>query len=386
MDSLTQIVLGAALSAAIAPAQHRRAALLAGAALGTLPDLDVLPVNLLTGDPVARMTWHRSISHSLLVLPFVAWAIWGWCRGRGGRVAQSPKRWFWAMQAALLTHPVLDAFTVYGTQLWWPLPARPTMWSSIFIIDPLYTVWLLAACVWVWFARAGRSAQPALALGLALSSLYLGGSLWAKHRVEQAAQPALAALGLENAPRFSVPMPFTTALWRVVAMTPDGYVEGERSLLADRGPMHFRLYPSDSLAYSQVSGYPAVHRLQWFNHGFMKAEERDGRLVLSDLRMGAEPDYNFRFAVARREAGGWREIAPEQLQWPWDAAARLPAMWQRIWREPAPVPPEHTVADVRRLQRATPMRARAGIDARPGSGFSGEMSDDLGGGEAAAPR
>ena len=43
---------------------------------------------------------------------------------------------------ALITH-LLDAFTVHGTQLWWPLPVRPTMWSTVFIIDPLYTytVW-----------------------------------------------------------------------------------------------------------------------------------------------------------------------------------------------------------------------------------------------------
>ena len=48
MDSLSQIVLGGALAAAIAPAGHRRAALLAGAALGTLPDLDSLVIPLLT--------------------------------------------------------------------------------------------------------------------------------------------------------------------------------------------------------------------------------------------------------------------------------------------------------------------------------------------------
>ncbi|MGH8082666.1 MAG: metal-dependent hydrolase [Lysobacter sp.] len=357
MDSLTQIVLGAALSAAIAPAGHRRAALLAGAALGTLPDLDVIPVNLLTSDPVARMTWHRSLSHSLLVLPFVAWAIWGWYRARGGRVAQSPKRWFWAMQAALLTHPLLDAFTVYGTQLLWPLPVKPVMWSSVFIIDPLYTVWLLIACIWAWFARERRSAQPALVVGLALSSLYLGGSLWAKHRVEQDAAPALARLGLENAPRFSVPMPFNTLLWRVVAMTPDGFVEGERSLAADSGPMRFRVYASDTQAYSEVSGYPAVHRLQWFNHGLMKAEEREGRLVLSDLRMGAEPDYSFRFAVAQREGGSWREIEPEQLKWPWEAAGKLPAMWTRIWNEPRVV--ADSASELRELRNATAMRTRA---------------------------
>ncbi|GAA5078361.1 metal-dependent hydrolase [Lysobacter panacisoli] len=334
MDSLTQILLGAAVAAAIAPPRHRRAALLAGAALGTLPDLDVLPVNLITADPVERMTWHRSASHSLLVLPFVAWAIWAWCRNRGGRVAQDPRRWFWAIQAALLTHPVLDAFTVYGTQLFWPLPMRPVMWSSVFIIDPLYTVWLLIACVFAWFARERASARPVLFAGLALSSLYLGASLWAKAQVEREAERALARLNLQDAPRFSVPMPFNILLWRVVAMTPDGFVEGERSLVADRGPMRLREYRSDVIALSQVFDYPAVQRLDWFNRGFMKAEVREDRLVLSDLRMGVEPDYSFRFAVARRDGEGWREIAPEQLQWPWNASRRLGSMWERIWREP----------------------------------------------------
>lgn len=135
MDSLSQIVLGGALAAAIAPAGHRRAALLAGVALGTLPDLDGIPLALLFDDPIMRMTWHRSISHSLFVLPFVATLIWWLYKRRGGRVASSPLRWFFAMQAALITHPVLDAFTVYGTQLWWPLKTPPTMWSSVFIID-----------------------------------------------------------------------------------------------------------------------------------------------------------------------------------------------------------------------------------------------------------
>ncbi len=353
MDSLTQIVLGAAVAAAIAPPRHRRAALLAGAALGTLPDLDVLPINLITDDPVARMTWHRSFSHSVLVLPFVAWAIWAWFRSRGGRVAQDPRRWFWAMQAALVTHPLLDAFTVYGTQLLWPLPVRPVMWSSVFIIDPLYTVWLLLACVVAWVWRERRAVQPVLVAGLALSSLYLGASLLAKQQVERAADLALAPLGLEQAPRFSVPMPFNILLWRVVAMTPDGFVEGDRSLVADRGPMKFRAYASDVQALSQVSDYPAVRRLDWFNRGFMKAQARDGQLVVSDLRMGAEPDYSFRFAVAAQQDGQWREIPPQQLQWPWQAGRRLGAMWRRIWATPES-------ADV----AATAMPGAGAVDAR----------------------
>ncbi len=339
MDSLTQIALGAAVAGAVAPAGHRRAALLAGAMLGTLPDLDSLPLALLTDDPVARMTLHRGASHSLLVLPLVASAIWWLFRRFGnGRVAAAPPRGLWAIQQAQVTHPLLDAFTVYGTQLLWPLATPPVMWSSLFIIDPLYTVWLLLACGVAWFARERRVAQRALVAGLALSTAYLGWSLAAKGMVEREAGRALAAMGLADAPRFSVPMPFNTVLWRVVAMTPGGFVEGERSLLADRGAMRFRGHASNVQALRQAGEIPAVQRLSWFNHGFQKAQVRDGVLVLSDLRMGAEPDYTFNFAVAQRSADGWQAIPPRQLRWPWQARRRLGEVWQRIWTEPAAEP------------------------------------------------
>ena len=332
MDSLTQILLGGAVAAAIAPAEHRRAALLAGAGLGTLPDLDSLPIWLLTDDPIALMTLHRGASHSLFVLPLVGALLWWLFRRRDGRVAQSPVRWFWAIQLALLTHPLLDAFTVYGTQLLWPLPAPPVMWSSLFIIDPLYTVWLLAGCVAAFAWQDRPPARRALVLGLVLSTGYIGWSLLAKSMVEREADRALASLGLQDAPRLSVPTPFNTMLWRVVAMTPDGYMEGFRSVVADGGPMQFRAYESDVAALEAASGVPAVARLDWFTHGFLDARQADGELVLQDLRMGQEPDYFFRFAVA--EGGGpWRPIPPRQL--PVERDPRLLAeTWRRIWQAP----------------------------------------------------
>lgn len=332
MDSLTQLVLGGAIAALAAPARHRRKALLVGAALGTLPDLDtfaLMPVD----DPVAYMTWHRGPSHSLLVLAPLGLALWALLRRWWAPVREAPRRWLAAILLALLTHPLLDAFTVYGTQLLWPIPMRPVMWSSVFIIDPLYTVWLLAACVAAWFLRERDAARRWLIAGVALSTAYLGWSLVAKALVERDAERVLASQGLVEAPRFSVPMPFNTLLWRAVAMTPDGFVEGERSLVADRGPMRFRAWPSDVAALEAVREFPAVERLRWFNHGFMKAEQHDGELVLTDLRMGAEPDYPFRFVVAERASPDWREVPPRQLQWPWQASRRLGAMWRRIWND-----------------------------------------------------
>jgi inner membrane protein len=341
MDSITHLFLGGAIAAAIAPAKHRRAALLAGAALNTLPDLDSLFIALATDDPVSLMTVHRSFSHSLFVLPVLGWLIWWLCRKRGKRVAESPVRWFWAIQLALVTHPLLDAFTVYGTQLLWPLHTPPVMGSSLFIIDPLYTVWLFGGCVVAWFAREKSQAQRALLAGLVLSTAYLGWSLLAKARVDDEADRALAAMGLQGAPRFSVPMPFNTLLWRVVAMTPDGYVIGDRSLVADRGAMRFKGYKSNVQALAEAKDIQAVQELTWFNHGFMRAQVVGDELVLSDLRMGLEPDYNFNFAVAVRESGKWRAIPPRQLQ----AAYRAPVasgklkdalvqLWHRIWHQP----------------------------------------------------
>jgi len=333
MDSLTHLFIGGAIAAAIAPPGHRRAALLAGAALNSLPDLDVLPL-MLSDDPVVRMTWHRGATHSLLVLPWIGWLLWLWFRRCGGRGVQAPRRWFWVFQATLLAHPLFDAFTVYGTQLLWPLSVPPAMWSSLFIIDPLVTLPLLLACGVAWFARARPIATRALVTGLAVCGAYLGWSLMAKALVDRAAERSLAAMGLAEAPRFSVPMPFNTLLWRVVAMTPEGFVEGERSLVADRGPMRFVRHRSDTGALAVARELPAGARLLWFNHHFAKAEVRDGQLVLSDLRMGAEPDYSFRFVVAERDGDGWRAVPPRQLQWPWKARRRLGDMWVRIWREP----------------------------------------------------
>lgn len=75
MDSLSQVVLGASVGGAVMGRTLGRSALLSGALLGTLPDLDVL---IDYGDAVANFTEHRGFSHSLLVLlPASLLLAWG---------------------------------------------------------------------------------------------------------------------------------------------------------------------------------------------------------------------------------------------------------------------------------------------------------------------
>ena len=57
-----------------------------------------------------------------------------------------------------------------------------------------------------------------------------------------------------------------------------------------------------------------MQRLLWFADGFVKANVIDDRLVISDLRMGQEPKFVFRHAVAERGNPHWLPIPTEQVR------------------------------------------------------------------------
>lgn len=339
MDSLTQIVLGSTVAALAVPAAQRRKALLAGAVIATLPDLDSLPMLFLGGsDPVTLMTSHRGPSHSLLVLPWVALLLWLLLRWCWRPVREAPRAWLAAILLTLLTHPLLDALTVYGTQLLWPLPTSPVMWSSLWIIDPLYTLPLLFGVIAATVYGPRLPARRWLWAGALLSSAYILWSLAAKAMVESEVRAVLQEQGMQNAAHFSVPLPLNTFLWQIVVMTDDGYLMAERSLLADHKPLQFRHYASDTQAMAQaLPVVPALQRLQWFNRGFMGARiDTEQRLIVSDLRMGLAPDFSFQFVVAKREGDGWQAIVPEQIRVPMrqSLTQALPEIWPRIFTEP----------------------------------------------------
>ena len=329
MDSLTQVVLGASIAGVCAPRGHRRWALLLGAALGTLPDLDVA---IRYGDAVKDFTFHRGFSHSLFVLlPFsvLLWVVlqrW-WAPVRG-----APLRWFAAISLVLMTHPLLDAHTAYGTQLLWPLESPPVMWSTLFIIDPVYTLPLLVGVIVAAIAPASKRAGIALGAGLLISCSYLAWSWVGKTVVEREAMAELSKLGLAKAALFSTPTPFNTLLWRVVVLTENGYLEGYDSLLVDEDPIQFEFYRSDNEAMRAASNVWAVSRLRWFAQDFVKAEIDDDRLVITDLRMGAEPKFVFRHVVAERGNPHWKAIPTELLSTD-ISRSDLGVFWRRIWKD-----------------------------------------------------
>ena len=300
MDTVSQILLGAACAELVlGPRIGRRAAVL-GAALGTLPDLDVLVAH---ADAVDAFTRHRSWSHSVFVLSAASLPLAWIVRRTLARAVPFGRCWL-GVWLALVTHPLLDAFTTYGTQLWWPLPVPPVAIGSVFIIDPAYTLPLGIGVALAW-RRRDRSGRLANRVGLLLSTLWIGVTLLSQAHAAGVAREALAALPEEDwderARLLVAPFPFAL-LWRVVALDADGshYREGWYSLLDGERGMRFAAYPTGADALGAFADDRRVRRLRWFTDGLVRARAGDGELRLTDLRIGAEIGYVFSFVVAER--------------------------------------------------------------------------------------
>ncbi len=327
MDTVTQVALGAAVGETVLGRKVGWRAPVWGGLCGLLPDLDVLWPYV---DPVAEFTWHRGYSHSFAVLalatPLAAWAA---TRIHPATRAHS-RGWLLLVFLALVTHPLLDCFTVYGTQVLLPFSDLPVNWSTIFVIDPVFSVPLILG---VAAAQAGRGRRLGRRLnntGLAIAVAWLACTIAVKAHVNRVTEESLPAAGVTR--WLTVPSPFNAVLWRVVAMTGDGrYLEGYYSLLDAERRVSFVSRPDGHGLLEPLRGEAPVARLMWFSRGFFAGRELEsGEIVISDLRMGLEESLAFSFVVGRREG---RAIGPAPVRsWPSPGfpSGAVGRLWDRI--------------------------------------------------------
>jgi len=338
MDTLTQIVLGAGVGVAVLGRRlgPRRAAI-AGGLLGTLPDLDVL---IRFDDPVDAFVGHRGWSHSLLVqtaltplfgeamVRFIAALRW-----------QRPAAYL-AVFLCLTTHALLDAMTIYGTKLLWPLSGEPFAVGSIFIIDALYTLPLLIAMIWAlclpqWSRRMGR----VVTLALALSTGYQLWCVAAQQIVTARAQAMLDRAGIAAERMLAIPTPFNSYFWRVIAMQNGRYLNIYLPVFAGADQTTVYEHPRGLSLAACLSGNPSLDKLAWFSRGYYRLDQRPGQLgdeiVFSDLRMGLTPNYAFQFAIAQVRPGGAQAIPPRRLSGPRGTWADIEWLLANLTHDPA---------------------------------------------------
>ncbi len=329
MDSLTQLTLGAAVGEAVMGRKVGRKAMLWGAAFGTLPDLDVF---LPFGDPVKDFIYHRSFSHSIFVLslltPLFVWLI----LKLHPKLAGYKKGWGALVWLCLITHIMLDCFTVYGTQIFWPLWDYPVGLASIYIIDPFYTLPLLFGVISALIMSRNNDRGYRFNLAaLTLTSCYLIWSVAAQTYVTKAVDASLARQSVTYDKLLVSAGPLNTLLWRIIAQHPDGhYYEGYYSLIDGHHEVTLNRYESRPELLADLEKHWPVERLRWFTKGFYKVWQEDRSVVISDLRMGSEPSYVFSFIVAKTGNPHLSPVPVERLPANRDLS-QLKYVWTRLW-------------------------------------------------------
>lgn len=307
MDTVTQALLGATVAQAGFGRRLGRQAPFWGAIGGLIPDLDAV-VAAPFGE-FASMVHHRGITHALWFGPVLGaalgYATWRWrCRAHGDRERLGDWVGLWTL--ALLTHPLLDLFTSYGTQLLAPFSNRRFAIDAVGILDPFYSLVLLAAVliglVTPGLPRVGKWCGYA-ALGLTTGYLLLGQGLNA--RAERIAARQLEVEGVQIERLRSFPTLLQLSLRRVVAVSDDAVRVGYLSMLT---PSRIAWVVLPRHSHPLLDDLAATHRgrtFTWFARELVLERveplERGWRVKLSDVRYGLPPDAEQGFWGIRAE-------------------------------------------------------------------------------------
>ena len=352
MDSLTQIVLGAAVGEVALGRKIGNRALMWGAIGGTIPDLDVM-ANLFM-DPLNAMCVHRGITHSIffsVVAPLAfAWLL-TWLYNTGmyrskvykwliaglntvllagivfglyrvsdslyvhiisvgfagflifrlyTRYIRSPltqvevsyREWYVLFFLAFFTHIALDCFTAYGTQIFLPFSNERVAFNTVSVADPLYTVPFLICVIITAFARRGsRLRHNANLTGIVISSLYLAMTVANHFRIHRVFDRALESRSIETTRQIVNPVILQNVLWNCVAEGDSAFYVGLYSMFDSNPNMHLvNTLPKHPEAVAKIDGTKEYEALYWFSDGFLQVIDRDTVFELFDLRFGPMRD------------------------------------------------------------------------------------------------
>lgn len=376
MDSVTQIVLGAAVGEVVLGKKLGNKAMLWGAIAGTIPDLDVY--QSLFFDKLRANELHRGFSHSILFsivfAPLMAWfvskrekwtlsvlttiillypliandsllvrlvlggvilllnaVIW---RHDFSVLTATKRDWTNLMFWSLITHPLLDCHTTWGTQLLWPLPYK-LAWNNIFVLDPLYTVpFLVCVIIAMFFHRTNPKRTWINGLGIGLSSIYMLWSLGMKWHVHQVFADSLHKQNIEYTRLTTVPTPMNTFLWNATADSDSVYHVGLYSIFDKNTDVQFDKVENNHHLLESVSDKKTINRLTFLSKNWYIIQEDSGALIFNDARYGAmykqehEPLYGFGYRLVENN-GKLKVSQPEP-----DRSGMKPIfslLWKRIW-------------------------------------------------------
>lgn len=329
MDSLTQIILGAAVGEAVLGRKIGNKAMLYGAIAGTIPDLDVLS-GFFT-DKVTALEIHRGFTHSVLFsvlfAPILALIVLKFEKHKNF------KDWSWLFFWTFVTHPILDAQTTWGTQLFWPLDIR-LAFKNVFVVDPLYTIpFLIFLLLAIRQKKESKKRRLYNNLGIIISSSYLILTIILKGISYKKFTKELAEKNIVYTDIKTKPTPLNTVLWTANVTTENTYLIGHSSFF-DTKPITFSSYPKNHHLLGDLAKHPKVKRMIAISKGWFTINKKNDVLYFNDLRFGAlslkpnAENFVFKYKIELNAEG--TPIFTEEPKEKSDAKKILKELWIRI--------------------------------------------------------
>jgi inner membrane protein len=291
MDSLTHIVLGAAIGEAMLGKKIGRKAMLWGALADTIPDFDVFASPCFSD--AQQLLVHRGFTHSFLFLlimaPLLGWLFSRWFKKAG----VSWKEWGALFFAGMLTHILLDSLTAYGTGWFEPFSSYRVSFNTIFVADLFYTLPFLVCVLVALIAGNGSPKRTKWnRAGLWISSLYLVFTIVNKWHVQEKIEEQLAAKHIEVSDVVTTPTPLNNFLWMSYSKDATGYWFGYHSVFDKKQDIDFyHVNKKDSLL-KPFEGDPSIALLKRFSKGDYIMSEHDSMVFFNDIRFGQMGGWN----------------------------------------------------------------------------------------------
>ena len=292
MDVITQGLLGATVAVSGARKTEIRQAAWIGGFAGILADADILIRS--SSDPLLNLEFHRHFTHALVFIPvgalIAACLIWLLTRLFAATDFSFRRIYYYSFLGYMLSG-LLDAFTSYGTYLYWPFYDERVAWSIISIIDPVFSGTLIIALI---IALTRRSVM-ATRIGSGLCALYLVIS-FTQSKTAYEAMTKLADSRSHEVERYVVKPTFgNILLWRTVYLHDGRYYIDAINTAFDN-----RIYAGASIPALAIDRdfprldpasqqYQDIQRFDYFSDGFTAVSLEQANLVV-DVRYSMLPN------------------------------------------------------------------------------------------------
>ncbi|MGC4014064.1 MAG: metal-dependent hydrolase [Luteolibacter sp.] len=308
MDSVTHVVMGAAIGEALLGRKLGNRALVWGAFFGSLPDIDVL-FGLLV-DTSWNLILHRGVTHSLFawVAAIAGLSPWLAKLWKKDKVTRGEAAVFIA--ATIGSHLLLDCLTAYGTKLFAPFSNFPVAFNCLFIIDPFVTLPLLVTVGWLAFLKKKDPKRRKLCLrGLMITAIYIVMAVGVKFWISSGFEADLQRRQVKLQRRMEAPTVLDLFLWRSVVDRGDEFWIGYRSLFESSStPVRWVVVPKGTEYFAPVAGLSEAQRVDRFSDGWWVARPTAKGVWIADMRFGEMRAWERKATVDLRPPFSWQLI------------------------------------------------------------------------------